>query len=75
MFKYDDSIYVNFFFCLFYFSSTPAYITFRSGSLDWTTGGSIHTVSRIIMHEDYNSADSWVNDIAVIEVKFTRIHD
>lgn len=31
--------------------------------------GSEHYIAKIIVHENYNSADSWINDIALLKVK------
>jgi len=45
----------------------PGDYTVRSGSTDYLTGGTLHTITRMIIHEKYN----WRNldyDVALVEV-------
>ena len=48
---------------------TPKQIKVVAGTVDLTQAASQHNVQTIIMHEKYNAADSWNNDIALLKVE------
>ncbi|KAJ4447106.1 hypothetical protein ANN_09106 [Periplaneta americana] len=47
--------------------SSTSSITLYAGSIHLSIGGTRHYVSQIIVHENYDEYDSWINDIAVIK--------
>ncbi|XP_071455078.1 chymotrypsin-1-like [Hetaerina americana] len=51
--------------CMFYNWDSYS-VMVGSNSLD--TGGTIHDVTEVIMHEAYNETDTWINDVAVLKV-------
>ncbi|XP_031838671.1 chymotrypsin-2-like [Nomia melanderi] len=48
---------------------TASQIKVVAGTIDLSKPGSEHNVLKIIMHEKYNSLDSWINDIALLKVE------
>ncbi|KAK9300704.1 hypothetical protein QLX08_006729 [Tetragonisca angustula] len=53
---------------------TPDSIKVVAGTINLTKLGSEHPVANIIIHENYNAADSWRNDISLLKVskKFVK---
>ncbi|XP_043515642.1 chymotrypsin-2-like [Frieseomelitta varia] len=53
---------------------TPGSIKVVAGTINLTKLGSEHPVTNIIIHENYNAADSWRNDISLLKVskKFVK---
>ena len=51
------------------FGKKPREIKVVAGTVDLTQAASQHNVQDIIMHEKYNAADSWKNDIALLKVE------
>ncbi|XP_069683024.1 trypsin-1-like isoform X1 [Periplaneta americana] len=43
-------------------------MTLYAGSINLSSGGTIHNVSEIVIHESYDAFDSYINDIAVLKV-------
>ncbi|XP_046388856.1 mite allergen Eur m 3-like [Ischnura elegans] len=44
-------------------------LTVLSGTNNLKNGGTLHEVTEIHVHEDYNRADSWHNDVSVLKVE------
>ncbi|XP_049946406.1 mite allergen Der f 3-like [Schistocerca serialis cubense] len=44
-------------------------LTILAGTVDQTSGGSLHTVTKVVINPDYNPRDGYVNDIALIKVE------
>lgn len=42
-----------------------------AGTINLTQPKSKHRVTKVIQHEGYNSANSWINDIALLKVSMT----
>ncbi|KAG8235400.1 hypothetical protein J437_LFUL009259 [Ladona fulva] len=56
-------------------ASLPAsYLSVVSGTNVLSSGGTKHDVTKVIIHESYNSSDSWINDIAVMQVSYLFSH-
>ncbi|XP_053975998.1 trypsin-1-like [Hylaeus volcanicus] len=49
--------------------TTPSSIEVVVGTVNVNVRVSVHQVEKIIVHEKYNSRDSWINDVALIKVK------
>ncbi|XP_076249342.1 chymotrypsin-2 [Calliopsis andreniformis] len=50
------------------FGKKPNQIKVVAGTINLTQPNSVHNVQTIIVHEKYNAADSWKNDIALLKV-------
>ncbi|XP_046389304.1 transmembrane protease serine 9-like [Ischnura elegans] len=42
--------------------------TVKVGTNSLDTGGTVHTISEVTMHEAYNVSNSWINDIMLLKV-------
>ncbi|CAD1468906.1 unnamed protein product, partial [Heterotrigona itama] len=47
---------------------SPSSIKVVAGTINLSKPGSEHPVEKIIIHENYNAADSWRNDISLLKV-------
>ncbi|KAG7197992.1 hypothetical protein KM043_016217 [Ampulex compressa] len=40
-----------------------------AGTINLREGGSVHQIEQVIVHEEYDPSNSWLNDIALLKVK------